>query len=61
MVSSSQEGRTTAPMVMIALVVALGVMGAVVITIFVIQQEAEAVGCKTGTAANASKGRCIKG
>jgi len=60
MAGSSQEGRTRVSMVIIALVLALGLMGAVVVTVFIIQQ-AEAAGCRTSVAANASKGRCIKG
>ena len=59
MVGSGQEGRTTASMVIIALVIALGVIGAVAITVVIIQQ-AEAVGCKRSIAANASQGRCIR-
>jgi hypothetical protein len=46
-------------MVIIALVVALGVMGAVAITVVIIQQ-AEAAGCKSSIAVNASKGRCLR-
>jgi hypothetical protein len=37
MVGSSQEGGTTTSMVIIAIIVALGVIGVVAITIFVIQ------------------------
>ena len=60
MVGSSQgEGQTTASRVIIAIVLALGLMGAVVVTIFIIQ-EAEARGCRTGIAVNASKGRCLQ-
>jgi hypothetical protein len=58
MVASSKEGRTTTSRVIIAIVIALGLMGAVAVTVFVIQ-EAEARGCKTSTAFNASKGRCF--
>jgi hypothetical protein len=45
----------------IAIVAALGVLGVVVITIVTIplQQEAEARGCKSSQAFNASKGRCF--
>jgi hypothetical protein len=49
----------TAAWVIIAIVLALGLMGAVAVTVFIIQQ-AEARGCPTGTkAANASKGKCF--
>jgi hypothetical protein len=46
---------------LIALVAALALVGVVVITVVTIplQQEAEARGCKTSTAFNASKGRCF--
>ena len=66
MVSSSQEGRTNASMVIIALVLALGVVGAVTVTVFIIQQ-AEAAGCINSNAPgggsvafNASKGKCFR-
>jgi hypothetical protein len=66
MVGSSQEERTTTSRVIIAIIVALGLMGVVAITIFVIQQ-AEARGCINpnapaggGIAANASQGRCVR-
>jgi hypothetical protein len=66
MVGSSQEGRTTASWVIIAIVLTLGLMGAVAVTIFVIQ-IAEARGCINpnapaggSIAANASKGRCAR-
>lgn len=65
MVSSSHEERTTTSRVIIAIVVALGLMGVVTITIFVIQL-AEARGCENswphsgiGPGANASKLRCF--
>jgi hypothetical protein len=54
-------------MVVIALVVALGVLGAVAITVVVIIQQVEARGCVNpnapaggSIAVNASKGRCAK-
>jgi hypothetical protein len=66
MVGSSQEARTTASRVVIAIVVALGLLGVVGVTIFIIQ-EAEARGCINpnapgggSIAANASKGRCAR-
>ena len=45
----------------IAIVAALAMFGVVAITIVSIPslQEAEAVGCKSSTAFNASKGRCF--
>jgi hypothetical protein len=58
MVGSSHQGRMSASRVIIAIVLALGLMGAVAVTIFVIQ-EAEARGCKSSLAINASKGRCF--
>jgi hypothetical protein len=45
MVASSKEGRTTTSKVIIATVIVLGLMGAVAVTVFIIQ-EAEARGCK---------------
>jgi hypothetical protein len=47
----------------IALVAALALLGVVVVTVATIplQQEAEARGCKTSQAFNASKGRCFHG
>jgi hypothetical protein len=46
----------------IAIVAALALLGVVVITIVTIplQQEAEARGCKSSVAFNASKGRCFQ-
>jgi hypothetical protein len=60
---SSPEERATTSRVIIAIVIALGLMGAVAITVFVIQQ-AEARGCESGfpnsaRGINASKGRCF--
>ena len=45
----------------IAVVAALGLLGVVVVTVVTITQEAEAAGCRTSTAFNASKGRCFRG
>jgi hypothetical protein len=47
----------------IAVVAALALLGVVAITIVTIplQQDAEAVGCKSSHAFNASKGRCFRG
>lgn len=59
MVGSSQEPRTNTSRVIIARILALGLMGAVAVTVVIIQQ-AEAAGCPlTSKAANASKGRCV--
>jgi hypothetical protein len=47
----------------IAIVSALAMFGVVVITVAVTipsLQEAEAAGCRTSTAVNASKGRCLR-
>jgi len=46
----------------IAIVAALALLGVVVITVAAIplQQEAEAKGCRTSQAFNASKGRCFQ-
>jgi hypothetical protein len=44
----------------IAIIAALGLLGVVVVeSISIPQQQADARGCKTSTAVNASKGRCI--
>jgi hypothetical protein len=61
--NESQKTRTSATsMAVIAIVAALGLLGVVAITIVTIplQQEADARGCKTSTAFNASKGRCFQ-
>jgi hypothetical protein len=54
--------NTTTSIAIIAIVAALALLGVVVITIVTIplQQEAEARGCKTSHAVNASKGRCFR-
>ena len=48
---------------LIALVTALALFGVVAVTVATTMQlqEAEAIGCKTSTAFNASKGRCFRG
>jgi hypothetical protein len=57
--SSAREARTSTSMVIIALVVALGVVGAITVTIVIIQ-IAEARGCSgTNPALNRSQGRCF--
>jgi hypothetical protein len=43
----------------IAVVAALALLGVVVVTVVTISQEAEARGCKSSHAVNASKGRCF--
>jgi hypothetical protein len=64
MLGSSPEERTTTSRVIIAIIVALGLMGVVAITIFVIQQ-AEARGCALnpggggGFGINKSQGKCL--
>jgi hypothetical protein len=60
--SHKDEGRTNTSRMLIAIVIALGLMGAVTITIFIVQ-IAEARGCENGKAAsqavNKSLGRCF--
>jgi Flp pilus assembly protein CpaB len=46
--------------VLFALVAAFGLVTVVAVDIILAAQEAEAVGCRTSTAVNASKGRCLK-
>jgi hypothetical protein len=63
MVGSSKEERTTTSRVIIAIVIALGLLGVVAVTITIITiQQAEA-GCEkgraAGTAINASRGKCL--
>jgi hypothetical protein len=44
----------------IAIVVALGLLGIIIVeSISIPQQQADAAGCRTSTAFNASKGRCF--
>ena len=43
-----------------AIVAALGLVTVVAVEVLSIVQEAEAVGCRNGVAANASKGRCLR-
>lgn len=54
----SQNKMTTNSMAIIAIIAVLALLAVVPITIFIIQ-EAEARGCRTSQAANASKGRCV--
>jgi hypothetical protein len=46
--------------VLFALVAALGLVTVVAVDIILTAQEAEAKGCRTSTAFNASKGRCLR-
>jgi Flp pilus assembly protein CpaB len=57
---SSREERNIS-IAIIAIIAALGLLGVVAVTIVTIplQQQAEAAGCKTSVAVNASKGRCF--
>jgi hypothetical protein len=56
----SKEEKTVS-IAVIAIVAALGLLGVVAITIVTIplQQQAEAAGCRTSVAFNASQGRCF--
>ncbi|MGE5684613.1 MAG: hypothetical protein ACM3ZS_05655 [Nitrososphaerota archaeon] len=45
---------------LIAIVAAVGLLGVVAIDIVTPPQEAEAKGCRTSLAANASQGRCVQ-
>jgi hypothetical protein len=54
--------RIEASMAIFAILVSLGLIGAIVIeTVFILPQEADAIGCKSSIAFNASKGRCFHG
>jgi Flp pilus assembly protein CpaB len=46
--------------VLFAIATIFGLVGVVVVDIMLTTQEAEAKGCRTSIAANASKGRCIQ-
>jgi hypothetical protein len=63
MVGSSREEEKTISIAVIAIVAALALFGVVAVTVATTMQlqEAEAIGCKTSTAFNASKGRCFRG
>jgi hypothetical protein len=52
--------NTESTMVLFALVAALGLVTVVAVDIILTAQEAEAKGCRTSTAFNASKGRCLR-
>jgi hypothetical protein len=47
-------------LVLFALVAALGLVTAVTVDIVLTAQEAEAKGCRTSVAVNASRGRCLQ-
>jgi hypothetical protein len=53
-----EKDKTTTSIAIIAIVAALALLG-VVVTVVTISQEAEARGCKSSIAFNASKGRCF--
>jgi hypothetical protein len=59
----NESQKATVSYAVIAIVVALGLLGVVVLTVTVIiplQQQAEARGCKSSVPFNASKGRCFQ-
>lgn len=47
-------------LVLMSIILAIGLFGVVAIEIISISQEAEAKGCTSSTAFNASKGRCFQ-
>jgi hypothetical protein len=51
---------TQTAIVLFALVAAFGLVTVVAVDIILTVQEAEAKGCRTSIAVNASKGRCIR-
>jgi hypothetical protein len=53
--------ETQTAIVLFALVAAFGLVTVVAVDIILTAQEADAAGCRTSTAFNASKGRCFKG
>ena len=52
---------TQTTLVIFALVAALGLVTVVAVDLVNTMQEADAAGCRTSQAVNASKGRCFKG
>jgi len=60
--NKSQKTTTVSSYAIIAIVAALALLGIVAITVVTIplQQEAEAKGCRTSIAFNASQGRCFQ-
>jgi hypothetical protein len=58
----SREEGTITSITLIAIVAVLALLGVVVVSVAVtipLQQQAEAAGCRTSLAVNASKGRCF--
>jgi hypothetical protein len=53
--------ETNSTLVIFAIIVALGLVTVVAVDIILTAQEAEAKGCTSSLAVNASKGRCFKG
>jgi hypothetical protein len=52
--------ETNSTLVIFAIIAALGLVTVVAVDIMFTIQEAEAKGCRTSQAVNASKGRCIQ-
>jgi hypothetical protein len=52
---------TQQTVIVFALIAAMGLVTVVVVDIVLTMQAAEAAGCRTSVAVNASKGRCFKG
>jgi hypothetical protein len=52
--------ETNSTLVIFAIIAALGLVTVVAVDIMFTMQEAEAKGCRTSQAVNASKGRCIQ-
>ena len=52
--------ETNSTLVIFAIIAALGLVTVVAVDILLTMQEAEAKGCRTSQAVNASKGRCIQ-
>jgi hypothetical protein len=53
--------ETNSTLVIFAIIAALGLMTVVAVDIVLLTQDAEAKGCTSSLAVNASKGRCFKG
>jgi hypothetical protein len=51
--------ETNSTLVIFAIIAALGLVTVVAVDILLTAQEAEAKGCRTSTAVNASQGRCF--
>jgi hypothetical protein len=52
--------ETNSTLVIFAIIAALGLVTVVAVDIVLTAQEAEAKGCRTSQAVNASKGRCLQ-